>query len=199
MNLVGSLVSGAVVATVLWQAGSLRGGDAGLTLSYATQFVQARTWPTAHYLLTTTTTYYSLLIANCLRLLTTHYLLTTTTTHYSLRTMQALMWLFRIYTQLEVSMNDVERVEEYTHELPTEDYDGAEADPTLLLRANFGTALALWPSEGAVEFCDVRLQYASAHRPIFDGLSFKVAPRTRIGVVGRTGAGKSSLTVALFR
>jgi len=43
MNLVGSLVSGAVVATVLWQAGSLRGGDAGLTLSYATQFVQALT------------------------------------------------------------------------------------------------------------------------------------------------------------
>ena len=41
MNLVGSLVSGAVVATVLWQAGSLRGGNAGLTLSYATQFVQA--------------------------------------------------------------------------------------------------------------------------------------------------------------
>jgi hypothetical protein len=41
MNLIGSLVSGAVVATVLWQAGSLRGGDAGLTLSYATQFVQA--------------------------------------------------------------------------------------------------------------------------------------------------------------
>ena len=197
MNLVGSLVSGAVVATVLWQAGSLRGGDAGLTLSYATQFVQALTWPTADYLLTTTT-YYSSLTANCLRLLTTHYLLTTTT-HYSLRTMQALMWLFRIYTQLEVSMNDVERVEEYTHELPTEDYDGAEADPTLLLRANFGTALALWPSEGAVEFCDVRLQYASAHRPIFDGLSFKVAPRTRVGVVGRTGAGKSSLTVALFR
>jgi len=96
-------------------------------------------------------------------------------------------------------MNDVERVEEYTHELPTEDYDGAEADPTLLLRARFGAPLASWPTEGALEFCDVRLQYASAHRPIFDGLSFKVAPRTRVGVVGRTGAGKSSLTVALFR
>ena len=66
MNLVGSLVSGAVVATVLWQAGSLRGGDAGLTLSYATQFVQALTWPTTHYLLTTTT-YYSSLTASCLR------------------------------------------------------------------------------------------------------------------------------------
>jgi len=80
------------------------------------------------------------------------------------------MWLFRIYTQLEVSMNDVERVEEYTNELPTEDY---EADPTLLLRTRLGAGLASWPAEGALEFCDVRLQYASAHRPIFDGLSFK--------------------------
>ena len=39
MNLIGSMVTSAVVATVLWQRGSLRGGDAGLTLSYATQFV----------------------------------------------------------------------------------------------------------------------------------------------------------------
>ena len=109
------------------------------------------------------------------------------------------MWLFRIYTQLEVSMNDVERVEEYTHELPTEDYDATELPPALRLRATFGAPPAAWPAEGAIEFCDVRLQYASAHRPIFDGLSFKVAPRTRVGVVGRTGAGKSSLTVALFR
>ena len=83
------------------------------------------------------------------------------------------MWLFRIYTQLEVSMNDVERVEEYTHELPTEDYFAKEADPILLLRTRLGAGLASWPAEGALEFCDVRLQYASAHRPIFDGLSFK--------------------------
>ena len=39
---VGSLVTGSVVGTVLWQAADLRGGDAGLTLSYCTQFVQAR-------------------------------------------------------------------------------------------------------------------------------------------------------------
>ena len=105
MNLVGSLVSGAVVGTVLWQAGSLRGGDAGLTLSYATQFVQG------------------------------------------------IMWLFRIYTQLEVSMNDVERVEEYTHDLPTEDYECAAAGPVVP-----SPPLASWPTEGAIEFCDVRLQ-----------------------------------------
>ena len=108
------------------------------------------------------------------------------------------MWLFRIYTQLEVSMNDVERVEEYTHELPTEDYDATDASAAAAAAAA-PPATAAWPSEGAIEFCGVRLQYASATRPIFDGLSFAVAPRTRVGVVGRTGAGKSSLTVALFR
>jgi hypothetical protein len=38
------------------------------------------------------------------------------------------MWLFRIYTQLEVSMNDVERVDEYTSTLPTEQYDASPHD-----------------------------------------------------------------------
>jgi hypothetical protein len=53
--------------------------------------------------------------------------------------------------------------------------------------------------KGAIEFRNVRLQYASANEPVFSSLSFRVAPRQRVGVVGRTGAGKSSLTVALFR
>ena len=136
------------------------------------------------------------------------------------------MWLFRIFTQLEVSMNDVERVEEYTHLLPTEQYEpttratattatATEGTTTALLSADMATATttttateeatavallpAAWPLHGAIEFRGVRLHYPSAHTPIFDGLSFVVKPRTRVGVVGRTGAGKSSLTVALFR
>lgn len=44
MNSVGSLVTASVVAAVLWQAGSLSDGAAGLTLSYATQFTQAVMW-----------------------------------------------------------------------------------------------------------------------------------------------------------
>ena len=55
------------------------------------------------------------------------------------------MWLFRIFTQLEVSMNDVERVEEYTHELPTEDYDAAEV-PWLGL--GLGLGLVFYPGLG---------------------------------------------------
>jgi len=44
MNTVGSVVTASVVAAVLWQAGSLTDGSAGLTLSYATQFTQAVMW-----------------------------------------------------------------------------------------------------------------------------------------------------------
>ena len=90
MNAVGSLVTASVVTTVLWQGANLDGGDAGLTLSYSTQFTQA------------------------------------------------VMWLFRIFTQLEVSMNDVERVNEYVN-LASERYDDDGAPPA-----------AAWPADGAI-------------------------------------------------
>jgi len=56
-----------------------------------------------------------------------------------------------------------------------------------------------WPSRGKLEFQDVGLRYRPGLPLALDGLSFTLEPGTRCGVVGRTGAGKSSLTVALFR
>lgn len=49
------------------------------------------------------------------------------------------------------------------------------------------------------QFILVILQYASSTEPVLHGLTFHVPPRTRVGIVGRTGAGKSSLMNALFR
>lgn len=46
---------------------------------------------------------------------------------------------------------------------------------------------------------NLTLQYPNTEAPVLHGISFKVEPRTRVGIVGRTGAGKSSLTAALFR
>mmetsp|Transcript_71297 Transcript_71297/g.200904 ORF Transcript_71297/g.200904 Transcript_71297/m.200904 type:complete len:401 (-) Transcript_71297:463-1665(-) len=137
MNTVGSVVTASVVAAVLWQAGSLSDGSAGLTLSYATQFTQA------------------------------------------------VMWMFRIQTQLEVSMNDVERVNEFSN-LEKEAEGGKPPAPS-------------WPANGEIEFRGLQMKYPSASSPVFSNLSFTVPPRKRVGVVGRTGAGKSSLAVALFR
>jgi ABC-type multidrug transport system fused ATPase/permease subunit len=74
---------------------------------------------------------------------------------------------------------------QYT-ELPTESL-GGQSPP------------AAWPTEGRIEVNDLVVAYAPDLPPVLKGLTFSVNRNERIGVVGRTGAGKSSLTLALFR
>ena len=50
-----------------------------------------------------------------------------------------------------------------------------------------------WPWRGALAFKDVRLRYRPGLEPALRGLTFSVAAGTRCGVVGRTGAGKSTV------
>ncbi|KUJ23669.1 putative ABC bile acid transporter [Mollisia scopiformis] len=95
------------------------------------------------------------------------------------------IWTIRHYTNLELDMNAAERIIEYSR-LPTESLEGA--DPP-----------AAWPSEGRLEVDDLIVGYAPDLPPVLKGLSFSVERNERVGVVGRTGAGKSSLTLALFR
>lgn len=56
-----------------------------------------------------------------------------------------------------------------------------------------------WPSQGKIEFRNVFYRYADDQEPILRGLTFSVRPREKISVVGRTGAGKSSLISSMFR
>lgn len=58
---------------------------------------------------------------------------------------------------------------------------------------------AEWPPEGKIEFKNVFLRYAPLEPPVLKNLSFVILPREKIGIVGRTGAGKSSLIQAVFR
>ena len=95
------------------------------------------------------------------------------------------IWAIRHYTNLELDMNAAERIIEYSN-LQTESLEGV--DPP-----------AAWPSEGRLEVNDLVVAYAPDLPPVLKGLTFRVERNERIGVVGRTGAGKSSLTLALFR
>lgn len=87
-----------------------------------------------------------------------------------------------------MAFNCVERVMEYATTLP------AEAAAVTELRPGPG-----WPSTGALEVRNLRLRYRPHLPLVLKCLSFQTAPGERLGVCGRTGAGKSSLILALLR
>jgi len=56
-----------------------------------------------------------------------------------------------------------------------------------------------WPEHGVIKFTNVKMRYREQMPLVLKGLTFDVAAGEKIGIVGRTGAGKSSLTQVLFR
>jgi len=85
-------------------------------------------------------------------------------------------------------MTSVERVMEYS-ELESEDE----------LRKEHNKPEESWPSEGVVQFKDLYLSYGEGEKSVLQGVNFKTKASEKVGIVGRTGAGKSSLITALFR
>ncbi|KAK3328916.1 P-loop containing nucleoside triphosphate hydrolase protein [Apodospora peruviana] len=104
---------------------------------------------------------------------------------FALEFSSCVVWTIRFYANVELNMNAAERIIEYT-ELPTESLEGSSPP-------------AAWPTGGSIEVEDLVVSYAPDLPAVLKGLTFSVKSNERIGVVGRTGAGKSSLTLALFR
>uniref|UniRef100_A0A6T8KKU6 ATP-dependent transporter ycf16 n=1 Tax=Hemiselmis andersenii TaxID=464988 RepID=A0A6T8KKU6_HEMAN len=107
---------------------------------------------------------------------------------YALEVTGVLNWLIRTFTQLESYMVAVERIDEYSR-METE-------APTVIEDSRPG---ASWPQQGTLIFDDVWMRYREELDPALRGVSFTTKPGEKIGIVGRTGAGKSSLAVCLFR
>ncbi|KAM3149369.1 hypothetical protein ABEW05_010371 [Botrytis cinerea] len=103
----------------------------------------------------------------------------------SLEFSSALFWSLFHAGFLELRMNAAERVIEYT-EMSTETLDGEEPP-------------ASWPTAGCLEVKDLAVAYNHDLEPVLKGLSFNIDRQMRVGIVGRTGSGKSTLTLALFR
>ena len=104
---------------------------------------------------------------------------------FSLEFSQCVFWVLRKYADIEMDMNSLERVIEFCN-IPTEPADGVVPP-------------AHWPNRGGIEISDLIVGYSPDLPPVLRGITFRIAPNSRVGIVGPTGAGKSSLTMALFR
>uniref|UniRef100_UPI00358FC12E ATP-binding cassette sub-family C member 2-like n=1 Tax=Myxine glutinosa TaxID=7769 RepID=UPI00358FC12E len=106
---------------------------------------------------------------------------------YALNVTQTLNWLVRQTSELETNVIAVERVDEYSH---------AETEAQWVLEQRPPPE---WPKYGNIVFENYSLRYRPDLELILKDITCSLLPAEKVGVVGRTGSGKSSLINGLFR
>ncbi|XP_049611466.1 ATP-binding cassette sub-family C member 4 [Syngnathus scovelli] len=106
---------------------------------------------------------------------------------YSITLMGMFQWGVRQSAEVENMMTSVERVVEYTELESEAPWETNKRPPPN------------WPSKGRVTFDGVNFSYSADGPKVLDNLKVTFQPKEKVGIVGRTGAGKSSLVSALFR
>ncbi|KAI0066574.1 P-loop containing nucleoside triphosphate hydrolase protein [Artomyces pyxidatus] len=97
------------------------------------------------------------------------------------------LFLVRMYNKFEVQCNSLERIKAYID---------IEQEPTATKE---GIPPAYWPASGDLKVENLSSRYSEGGPEVLHDLSFHIKSGERIGVVGRTGSGKSSLTLSLLR
>ena len=107
---------------------------------------------------------------------------------YALSVTQTLNWLVRMTSEVETNIVAVERLKEYSETKREADWED-ESDEKL----------KSWPSKAKIQFKNASARYREGLPLVLKNLTFDVDAEQKIGIVGRTGAGKSSVTLTLFR
>ncbi|KAH7930578.1 P-loop containing nucleoside triphosphate hydrolase protein [Leucogyrophana mollusca] len=97
------------------------------------------------------------------------------------------LWWIIIFNDVEINGNSLERIAGYM---------AIEQEPKAI---ESGRPPAYWPASGDLRVENLSARYSSTGPMILRGLSFHIRSGERIGIVGRTGSGKSSLSLALLR
>ncbi|XP_056156902.1 ATP-binding cassette sub-family C member 4-like [Lampris incognitus] len=106
---------------------------------------------------------------------------------YAITLMGMFQWGVRQSAEVENMMTSVERVVEYTELESEAPWETQKRPPPE------------WPSQGLVTFDRVSFSYSADGPQVLHNMKAMFRPKEKVGIVGRTGAGKSSLVSALFR
>jgi ATP-binding cassette subfamily C (CFTR/MRP) protein 1 len=109
---------------------------------------------------------------------------------YSILMQEYLAWTFSLTSQIENKMVSMERSLHYTKiikELPS------------ILPHDEELKQKNWPNEGKIKFVNYSVRYRPNTEIVLNNLNFEIEPLQKIGVVGRTGSGKSTICLCLFR
>jgi len=107
---------------------------------------------------------------------------------YGLNTTSSLNWAVRSASEVEQNIVSVERILHYVGLTPEAPYELPDNKPP-----------ESWPEKGEVEFNNYSMRYRSELDLVLENISLSMKPGEKVGICGRTGAGKSSLLLALFR
>lgn len=104
---------------------------------------------------------------------------------YAMQVTTSLKMVVRMSVELEVNVVAVERCLEYC-QLPTEKLDGLSPPAT-------------WPDQGCIKFQDFYVKYRPNLEYVLKNINLSIQSGEKIGVVGRTGSGKSTFALSIFR
>ncbi|XP_055860701.1 multidrug resistance-associated protein 1-like isoform X2 [Biomphalaria glabrata] len=110
------------------------------------------------------------------------------TVSYALQVSGSLPWMVRQVADFETNVVSVERIKEYSE-------IEQEADWIVPNKRPHPT----WPSHGLVQFKNFSVRYREGLSLVIRGMTITIQGGEKVGIVGRTGAGKSSLSLSLFR
>nr|RBQ85865.1 hypothetical protein FVER53263_03149 [Fusarium verticillioides] len=106
---------------------------------------------------------------------------------YSMSMVGMMQVVVKYLIEVNNSMSNTERLFQYTNSLHQEaSLDGASVRPS-------------WPEHGAIEYEAVQMRYRPGLPLVVDNFCLRIAGGERLGIVGRTGAGKSTILSTLFR
>ncbi|KAG4104318.1 hypothetical protein H8356DRAFT_1029599 [Neocallimastix lanati (nom. inval.)] len=105
---------------------------------------------------------------------------------YALQVTSSLNGVIRSLNNVEINMNSAERLLYYANEIEMEEQKGLDAPKH-------------WPQQGKIKINNLTMKYAPHLPLVLHNINLDIESSEKVGIVGRTGAGKSSIVMTLFR